>query len=303
MSQRLRYLCWAMRYVFATKVLRREIPFIGGLVLNDSCNLQCEQCRVANQGRPDLTFDQAEQGLQQFREMGIRSIAITGGEPFHWADGDYRLEQVVERARNLGFLAVTIYTNGTYPIETTADTVLVGLDGLESTTKHLRADIYDRVLDNIRRSDHPNIHINFSINAKNAGEIQPFLEAMRAEPNVGGVFFFFHTPYYGIDELFLDLERRRELARQLLQLKQQGYAVLNSRGALKAYLADRWPRPSKVCYTYAYGKMFPCCRENANPQACEHCGYLGYLEVIEIVRLHPSAIWAGFNYLSRRKAS
>lgn len=301
MIQRLSYLFWAMRYVFATKVLGREVPFIGGLVLNDSCNLQCAQCRVANQGRPDLTFEQAEEGLRQFRDMGIRSVAITGGEPFHWSDDGQRLEQVIARARSMGFLAITVYTNGTYPIETTADTVLVGLDGLESTTRHLRADIYQRVLDNIRQSSHPNIHINFSINAKNADEIEHFLEAMRAEPKVGGVFFFFHTPYYGIDELFLDLDRRRELARQLLALKQQGHAILNSRAALRAFLADRWPRPSKVCYTYAYGQMFPCCRANANPEACEHCGYLGYLEVLEIVRLHPSAIWAGFKYLPGRK--
>jgi len=302
MNQRLRYLLWALGYVLNTKLLRREVPFIGGLVLNDSCNLQCEQCHVANQGRPDLTFAQAVDGLKQFRQMGIRSVAITGGEPFHWSHDAHRLQDVIDEARRLGFLAVTVYANGTYPIETTADTVLIGLDGLKATTRHLRADIYDRVIENIRRSDHPNIHINFSINAKNAAEIEPFLQAMREEPNVNGVFFFFHTPYYGIDDLFLTAELRQELARQLLDLKRQGHAVLNSRAALRAFLADRWPRPSKLCYTYAYGRMFPCCRENANPQACEHCGYLGYLEVLEIVRLRPSAIWGGFSYIPRRKA-
>ncbi|MDD3313622.1 radical SAM protein [Pseudodesulfovibrio sp.] len=299
MLNAMRYSAWAATYGLKTKILRRDIPFIGGLVLNDSCNLHCAQCRVANTGRADLTFDQALGGLYRFREMGIRSVAITGGEPFHWTDGERRLEDVVKAARTLGFLAVAIYTNGTYPIESSADAIMLGMDGGRDATRRLRSDVFDRVMENVRRSNHRNIHINFTINAKNRLELDRFLEMVEAEPHLGGVFFNFHTPYYGKDELFLGREERVAIARRLVSLKRHGSPILNSRAALRAYIHDEWKRPSTVCQTFSKGKIYPCCRENANPAACRHCGYLGYLEVLQVVNWSPSAILEGFNYLKK----
>lgn len=293
------YIAWAMTYGLQTKVLRRDIPFIGGLVLNDSCNLNCVQCQVANTGQADLTFDQALGGLYAFREMGIRSVAITGGEPFHWKDGKRRLEDVVRAARSMGFLAVAVYTNGTYSIESSADTIMIGMDGGRDTTKCLRSDIYDRVMENIRRSNHKNIHINFTINAKNHLELERFLDMVEAEPKLGGVFFNFHTPYYGKDELFLDRGERVNIAHRLISLKKNRPSILNSKAALQAYINDKWERPSTVCHTFAKGKIYPCCRENANPDACRDCGYLGYLEVLQVVKGNLSAILEGFNYIKR----
>jgi len=299
---RIRYFSWAAGYVLRTKVLRRRIPFVGGLVLTESCNLSCRQCRVANRGAPEPSFADALAGLDALRSKGIRSVAITGGEPFLWRDGPHRLEDVVTAARRKGFLAASVYTNGTHPIETSADAIFVGIDGLEETTRRLRADIFATVLSNIRRSSHPNILVNFSINAENEDEIVPFLTRMAGENHVRGVFFYFHTPYYGLDGLFLPRARRLELAENLIALKRRGLPVLNSPAALRSYIAGRWPRPSDSCFTYTRNRLFPCCPENGNAEACRECGYLALLEVAEIQRLSPSAILAGLKYLSGDRA-
>ncbi len=77
--QGLHYLAWGLWVVVQINILKRKIPFLGGLVVNDKCNLECAHCRVSNREKPDLTLDEIREGLQQFREMGIQLLAITGG--------------------------------------------------------------------------------------------------------------------------------------------------------------------------------------------------------------------------------
>jgi MoaA/NifB/PqqE/SkfB family radical SAM enzyme len=45
----------------------------------------------------------------------------------------HNLEDIVKYAHEKGFLAAIIYTNGTLPIATSADTVFISLDGLQKT--------------------------------------------------------------------------------------------------------------------------------------------------------------------------
>jgi phosphosulfolactate synthase (CoM biosynthesis protein A) len=46
---------------------------------------------------------------------------------------DKKLEDLIKLARNMGFIAVSIYTNGTFKINTSADTLFVSIDGLKKT--------------------------------------------------------------------------------------------------------------------------------------------------------------------------
>jgi len=66
-------------YLIQTRLLRRRLPFIGGFVLTEQCNLGCEHCAVANTGIPDMTWDEVCHGLACLRSKGIRLLAITGG--------------------------------------------------------------------------------------------------------------------------------------------------------------------------------------------------------------------------------
>lgn len=299
MYNKLSYLLWAAGYWVRTKIFGQKIPFIGGLVLNESCNLTCRQCRVANRREiKDHSFEEAVAGLKTFYEMGIRSAFIEGGEPFVWKDADYRLEDVIKEARKMGFRTVSIYTNGTLPLETTADTVFVSIDGLKENNDYLRGQTYERIMKNISESLHPNIIINYTVNSRNFNDISPFCREIKKMAKIRGVFFYFHTPYYGEDDLFIPLEQKREIISGILKLKKEGFPILNSVSCLKAASADTWKRPSAVCYVYADRKIYQCCRAFGNYEVCKNCGYLGYLEIIQILKLSPDSIYEALTYIS-----
>lgn len=302
-SKRIKYLAYALGYLVDTKIFRKEIPFIGGLVINEKCNLNCTQCSVKNRKNvPDLSYSEAEEGLRTFFDMGIRNVFIEGGEPFLWKDKKKKLEDIVTLAREIGFQLVSVYTNGTFPIRISTDSVFVSIDGLKNTNNSLRGNgknIYDVAMDNIKSSDHENIIINFTINQKNKNEIEEFCQETKKTKQIRGVFFYFHTPYHGVDDLFIDLDEKREIIKGILSLKEKGYRILNSTACLKGVSRDDWKRPSKLCYVYANKKLYQCCRAIGNYVACKNCGYLGYPEIIHILKLRPSAIWSAFHYLPR----
>lgn len=288
------------QYLFQTRVLRRHIAFIGGFVLTEQCNLGCEHCAVANSGIPDMTWDEVCRGLESLRSKGIRLLAITGGEPMLWRDGKHRLEDVLAHARHLGFLVSSLYTNGTLPLLSSADTVFVSIDGLKQTSEHLRGNDYDRVLSNIRNSPHPNLIVNCTLNRRNADELEEFTAFVTKIPQVKALSFYFHTPYYGMDNLFLPLEEKRPLIDRILALKRR-YPICNSVAALRDVRNDSWQRPTDVCVVYARNREFRCCRSVGNPEACDNCGYMGYPEILSLLKLRPSSIREALAYLPKGK--
>jgi len=300
MVKKIKYSLYLMNYLIQTKMFHKEIPFIGGLVINERCNLRCRQCDVANRNIPDLSYEDVRRGLQTFYDKGIRSVFIEGGEPFLWRDGNHRMEDIVKLARKIGFHLVSVYTNGTLPIEVSTDSVFVSLDGLRETDNTLRSNSFDRVIKNVKASKHPNIIINFTINHANQAEIEEFCDEMKGIEQIRGIFFYFHTPYYGYDDLFLNLEEKRAIINRILALKRKGYRIFNSSACLKGVYADNWVRPSKLCYVYADNKLYQCCRAIGNSDACRNCGYLGYPEIIYILKLRPTAILSAMIYLPRK---
>lgn len=302
MLLKLHYLACTAAYAATAVLSRRRRPFIAGLVLNDQCNLRCAHCQLATTTPQSLSYDAVAAGLDHLRRLGIRALAITGGEPFLWKDGRRTLGDIVELVYRKGFLVSIVYTNGTFPIVTRADNVFVSVDGGAETTRRLRGPIFDSVMDNIAQSRHPKIFVNFTINRVNVHEIEDFCAFCHRQPNIKRIFFFFHTPYYGIDDLYIPRAEALPVVRRILQLKKR-YRVLNSSAALHSYLADNWPRPSDVCVVYTNtGTLVRCCRAVGNEDACKYCGYLGYLEVIDITRYKLSAIRGGLAYLPSSRA-
>jgi MoaA/NifB/PqqE/SkfB family radical SAM enzyme len=276
------------------------MPFIAGMVLNNECNLKCSQCFLQSEEKNSLTFQQISDGLDELYTRGIRSIAITGGEPFMWKDGKHNLNDIISLMYKKKFLVTSVYTNGTFAINTITDNVFVSIDGNETTTNKLRGPIFNNVINNIKGSKHPQIFINYTINSKNHQEIEQFCQYIKAIPNIKGIFFYFYTPYNSIDDLFLSRDKKIEIAKNLILLKNK-YKILNSFAALKDFINDNWNRPSDVCLVYSdKGEIVSCCRAIKNKEACDNCGYLGYLEVIDITKFKMSAIVEAFNYLPNK---
>jgi len=288
-------LSYGLKFVIDYQLLGKARPLIRGLVLTNRCNLQCRHCKLASRGQKDLTFDQVSAAIDSFYGQGGRCLYLEGGEPTLWHDGPHGLDDVVDYAHRRGYLTVVLYTNGTLGLDTSADTVFVSVDGLRATHDALRGKSYDRIMGNIRRSAHPSLFINYTINNENKDEIGPFCETVARIDQIRGVFFYFHTPYYGRDELYIEPGERRRILHRLVAYRKQ-YRVLNSRAGLQSALRDDWKRPLGICSVYEEGVVYPCCRHFGDPELCRQCGYLSYAEIDQTLKLKPSAILNALKY-------
>jgi len=269
-------------------VLRRDKPYILGLVTNDTCNLQCVGCRVANVNREVMSMMQIEDVLEQYYEKGVRMLYLTGGEPYLWRDGKSRLSDVVRLAREIGFLRVHVYTNGTVHLSTEPDFTWISIDGFGETFERIRGIPVDRVLRNVR-GFHGKHAIVFTINTINYREIRQTLEFLKRELPGTGTQFFFHTPYYGIDDLFLSPSQRSIAVETLLDCKKEGLSVLNSKAALKAFLNGTDGPPLNYSWIVDLSGEYRCCRVEGDPAICKDCGYSTGFEIIQARNWNPGA--------------
>ena len=110
-----------------------------------------------------------------------------------------------------------------------------------------------------------------------------------------GVMFYFHTPYYGIDELFLTAEERVPIIDRLLDYKREGMPIINSRAGLLALKSGNWPRRLPVTRVADIDSEHVCCR--ATDDICADCGYAACTEITEFRQLRLSAILGMRRYL------
>jgi hypothetical protein len=189
----------------------------------------------------------------------------------------------------MGFFHVHVYTNGTLGLATSADLVWVSMDGLPDTFEQRRGDYFQQLEHTVRAGPHPKVALIYVIDRYTAPGIEPFLRWVRdTQFPVIGVMFYFHTPYYGHDELFLTAAERAPLIDLLIQCLRAGLPVLNSHAGLRALQTGNWPRRLPVACVADVDGESVCCR--AADDICADCGYAACTELTEFQRLRPSAL-------------
>ena len=280
-----------LKYAWRFAVLRQPVPLIYGVAITDRCNLSCAGCRVSNTGRPDMTHDALVQTLRSAWERGFREVYFTGGEPTLWCDGEHTFLDAIEAARSIGFYHVHLYTNGLQGLDWPVDLVWVSMDGLLGTFASRRGDHFDEVERAVRAGAHSKVAVIYTVDRHTESGIESFLRWVRdSELPVLGVMFYFHTPYYGVDELFLDREERRPVIGRIRQCIREGLPVLNSHAGLTALDTGRWKRRTAAAVVADVDGESVCCR--ASDEACVECGYAACTEIVEAQRLRPSAVLA-----------
>ncbi len=126
---------YGIKYIIGNQILKKHTPLIAGLAITNKCNLRCQHCRVTERETEDMSFKKIISILDSFYKEGGRTVYIEGGEPFIWHDKQHNLEDIVVYAHKKRFHTVVIYTNGTIPIETSADTVFISIDGLQGNSR------------------------------------------------------------------------------------------------------------------------------------------------------------------------
>jgi MoaA/NifB/PqqE/SkfB family radical SAM enzyme len=227
--------------------------------------------------------------MQNAWRRGFRELYFSGGEPMLWRDGEHTLENAIVEAKRIGFFHVHVYTNGTLGLDTPADLVWVSMDGLPGTFERRRGDHFHQVERAVREGQHPKVAVIYVIDRNTREGIEPFLRWVRETKfPVIGVMFYFHTPYYGRDELFLTAEERAPIIDRLLGCLRAGLPVLNSRAGLLALKSGDWPRRVPVAHVADVDGESVCCR--APDDVCVDCGYAACTELTEFQRLRPSAL-------------
>jgi MoaA/NifB/PqqE/SkfB family radical SAM enzyme len=291
----LKALAFYMPYAWHFFVLRRPGPLIYGVAPTDRCNLGCRGCRVANTGRPPMSWDRLVEVMGSAWRRGFREIYFTGGEPMLWSDRGHTLEDAVAEAKRIGFFHVHVYTNGTLGLATSADLVWVSMDGLPGTFELRRGGHFRQVEEAIRGNGHPRVALIYTIDRNTADGIESFLRWVHASRlPVMGVMFYFHTPYYGYDELYLDAGERAPVIDRLLGYIRAGLPVLNSRAGLRALRSGSWPRRLPMASVVDVDGESVCCR--ASDDVCRDCGYAVCTELTELQRLRPTAVRSMLRY-------
>jgi MoaA/NifB/PqqE/SkfB family radical SAM enzyme len=285
------YFNWAYR----TIVRRESIPLNGSLILTDLCNLNCRHCTVAHLGYEPRSLAEVISDLATIYATGARVLVITGGEPYAWRDGDGKtVEDVVAAARSLGFFRVVICTNGTFPLESSADYLWVSLDGMETVHNAIRGTVYDTVLANVEGSRHRRIYVNFTVSAENLSSFPEAAERILGIRNVRGILFHLFTKYVGGDEaLSLGRRGRAEAIRGIRAFKKRHpLKTFNTFAGLRALETDRWERRTSGSVTVNRGEVTDCCcREGIYDDAtCRDCGCTPAVETWVLKRMKPSAI-------------
>jgi Fe-coproporphyrin III synthase len=286
------YAVYAWRSVF----LRRPGPLIFGIGITDRCNLSCAGCRVSNTGRPDLPWLRLQDMMRDAYQRGFRELYFTGGEPMLWRDHGRTIEDAIRAARLQGFFHIHLYTNGTCGLATSADLTWVSVDGLPDIYRTRRGDHFGQVEHALRSDAHGDVAVIYVIDRSTARGIEDFLLWVRdtALP-VLGVMFYFHTPYYGKDELYLSAEERSPIIDRLISCIAEALPVLNSRAGLLALKCGKWPRRLPVAVIADVDGESVCCR--AADEVCADCGYGACTEIVESLRLRPTALMAMGRYL------
>jgi len=109
------------------------------LLLNKRCNLKCDFCDLWHY-TDMMPFESAATIVRRAPAAGVKTLVITGGEPFVHP----RIFELIELARNLE-LGVNITTNGTLLVKdldrvkaSRVDSLSISLDGFEANHDSLR---------------------------------------------------------------------------------------------------------------------------------------------------------------------
>lgn len=117
------------------------------LSITDRCNLRCVYC-MPKEGLPFfptdrvLSQDEIVQMIQNFADMGVSKVRITGGEPLLRTD----VVEIVRRIKAIdGINDVSITTNGLFLAKKAAALKEAGLDRLNISLDTFKADRYKEI--------------------------------------------------------------------------------------------------------------------------------------------------------------
>lgn len=127
------------KFTLAKAVLFKNAPVYVQFYITARCNLTCEQCNIiyANSDVRECTIDEIKLIADNFAELGVANVLLTGGEPFVRKD----LPQIIKEFSTRG-VHVRMQTNGVATeeqiqavVESGGNDISISLDSLHPATQ------------------------------------------------------------------------------------------------------------------------------------------------------------------------
>ena len=275
-------------------------PLLAGIKLTNICNLKCLHCPFwRSSKKQSLTWNETKVILKKLYDNGVRIVIFEGGEPLLWRDAsdNKNINDIIDFSKKY-FFSTSITTNGTIDFsDIQSDIVFISLDGLEAVHNNIRGDVFNKIIDNIKKNNKSKkIIINITISKINLGDVVPLIKFLHGM--VFGITVQFFYPYEGVENLSLDLAERKEITDNIIALKKNGYRILDSNAALKKMIINNWK-----CEDYLVASVDPdgkinygCYLKNrVKSISCNNCGFLAHCEISLSFQLNPGALISAKN--------
>jgi MoaA/NifB/PqqE/SkfB family radical SAM enzyme len=275
-------------------------PLLAGIKLTNNCNLKCLHCPFwRTDKKQSLSWKEIKTILKKLYDDGVRIVIFEGGEPLLWKDSgeNKNINDVIDFSKKY-FFSTAIITNGTLNFSNIkSDIIFISLDGLETAHNNIRGDVFNIIIDNIKKNNKSKkIIINITISKMNLEDVVLLIKFLQGM--VFGITIQFFYPYEGVENLSLDLAQKEEIINEILKLKKEGYKLLDSASALKRMIRNNWK-----CEDYLVASVDPdgkinygCYLKNRVKNiSCENCGFLAHCEISLSFQLNPDALLSAKN--------
>ena len=195
------------------------------IMLTRRCNLNCEFCDQSYKFNQEMSLDDAMKVIDSAKNLNIKTLVITGGEPFLHPD----LFKIIRYAKENGF-SVCITTNGTLIkskvndiLSSNIDFLTISLDGIKEIHDILRGfdGTFNRVIEGIEeleKNGYKNFSICFVVTNKNIKELEKVYSFCKAK-NISFDFW----PVNGAPHLYLKEKKDIDLfLRFIKKLRKKG---------------------------------------------------------------------------------
>lgn len=163
-------------------------PVSAYLHVTNRCNLHCLGCYSFDSKRnhaEDLSLGQLKCAVRRLKEVELKSLVISGGEPFIRKD----LPELLQYCREIEIPEVFVITNGTLEIEYEkftglVDEITVSVDGYSKSCESFIRDegIFDRIIRSIEKIKAQGIPVSIlpTLHRKNCRKVPEYMKLAKA---------------------------------------------------------------------------------------------------------------------------
>ena len=291
--QSLTQLVYLALWFFRARFLGRRNPLQSVVFVTNGCDSTCRHCTQCTRPTADTFKPLADisDDLDYCYAQGARLLDIEGARLLRWHDGEHRPADIFKLAHSKGFYSIsTMIPAADYaawqrsPLE--VDLLWVSVMSLKDCT------LLEEAKD---------LSILMVVNANNVGEVPAILEFVQSHPAIRQIAFNFHTPFAGSEASALSPIERKEVIHMLMDRKQKGYRIMNSRSGLHNMLFQRFHRHCWICnFIYCDGRRSPQCLDDPTCALCSQCGFSMAGEMSAVFSFRPDTLLAGLGGRSSR---